>query len=209
MPMSHPEDERGPETVAAKRTSSADDVASAEAQLAHARSVGEEERRKADAYLDLAQRAQADFANYKRRASQEIDQTIRDANAGLLTQLLPIFDDLQRALASVPDDVAEHSWAQGIALIGQKLEHILQQQGLERIGGEGDLFDPRVHEAVAYEKHLVHDEGQIASVYRAPATASTIASCARPSWSSRGGRSRAPASAGGESRSVGEGAAHS
>ena len=68
MPMSHPEDERGPETVAAKRTSSADDVASAEAQLAHARSVGEEERRKAEAYLDLAQRAQADFAELQARA---------------------------------------------------------------------------------------------------------------------------------------------
>ncbi|MCC6498418.1 MAG: nucleotide exchange factor GrpE [Propionibacteriaceae bacterium] len=205
--MSHPEDQRGPESGAREGASGSDEALSPAAQLDQARSEADEQRRKAETYLDLAQRTQADFLNYKRRTTQELEQKVKDANAGLLTQLLPIFDDLQRALTSVPADLAEHSWAQGIGLIGQKLEHVLQLQGLERIGGEGDVFDPRVHEAVAYEEHPVYDEGQVASVYRVgyrlndrvlrPAQVVVARGSARP-----------PASAGGESRSVGEGTAH-
>jgi len=197
--MQFPEDTRDQD--AAEQAPPADGATSIEAQL-------DEQRRKAETYLDLAQRAQADFANYKRRTAQELDQKIRDANAGLLTQLLPAFDDLERALANLPEDVAEHSWVQGIGLIGQKLNRLLEQQGLERIGGEGDIFDPHVHEAVAYEAHPVYDEGQVASVYR-------------PGYRLRDrvlrpaqvvvarGSSRPPASTGGEPRSVGEGTAHS
>jgi len=206
--MSHSEDMRGKDPGAPEGVPPVDRVLSPEAQLHEARTEIDEQRRKAETYLDLAQRAQADFANYKRRTAQELEQKVRDANASLLTQLLPVLDDLERALTSVPEDVAEHSWAQGISLIGQKLDRLLEQQGLERIGGEGDIFDPHVHEAVAYEEHPVYDEGQVASVYR-------------PGYRLRDrvlrpaqvvvarGSSRPPASAGGESRPVGEGSAHS
>jgi len=128
--MNNPEDSRGQGPDAADGASSADGALSVEAQLDAARSENDDFRRKSEAYLDLAQRAQADFANYKRRTTQELEQKIRDANAGLLTQLLPILDDVQRALANVPADIAEHSWPQGINLIGQKLGNLLTQQGL-------------------------------------------------------------------------------
>jgi len=203
--MSNPQDQRTPEDDAAGPR--ADGELSVQAQLDQARSEFDEQRRKSEAYLDLAQRTQADFANYKRRTAQELEQKIRDANGGLLTQLLPVIDDLRRALANVPADLADQAWPQGIALIGQKLENILQKQGLEQIGGEGDRFDPHIHEAVAYEEHPVYDEGQVASVYsigyrlndRVLRPAQVVV--AR-------GSSRPPASAGGESRSVGEGSAH-
>jgi molecular chaperone GrpE len=195
--MSHPEDQRAPDTDA---QSQADEPLSVEAQL-------EQAQTQAEAYLDLAQRAQADFLNYKRRTAQELDQKIRDANGGLLTQVLPVIDDLDRALANVPADLAEHAWPQGVGLIGQKLERILQQQGLERIGTEGDLFDPRVHEAVAYEEHPVYDEGQVASVYRIGYRLNDRVLRPAQVVVARGS-SRPPASAGGESRSVGEGTAH-
>jgi molecular chaperone GrpE len=207
--MSHPEDQRVPDTDAPSQAAGSQDEAtlSVEAQLEQAQSEAEDHRRKAEAYLDLAQRAQADFLNYKRRTAQELDQKIRDANGGLLTQVLPVIDDLQRALASVPPDLAEHAWPQGVELIGQKLERILQQQGLERIGNEGDLFDPRVHEAVAYEEHPVYDEGQVASVYRVGYRLNDRVLRPAQVVVARGS-SRPPASAGGESRSVGEGTAH-
>jgi molecular chaperone GrpE len=205
--MNNPEDTRGHESDAADGVSSADGALSVEAQLSAARSENDDLRRKSEAYLDLAQRAQADFANYKRRTTQELEQKIRDANAGLLTQLLPILDDLQRALDHVPADIAEHSWPQGIALIGQKVENLLNQQGLERIGGEGDHFDPRIHEAVAYEEHPVYGEGQVASVYRAGYRLRDRVLRPAQVVVARGS-SRPPASAGGESRSVGEGTAH-
>jgi molecular chaperone GrpE len=202
--MSHPEDQRAPDTDA---QSPADEALSVEAQLEQAQTQAEDHRRKAEAYLDLAQRAQADFVNYKRRTTQELEQKVRDANGGLLTQLLPVIDDLQRALANVPADLAEHSWPQGVGLIGQKLNHILKNQGLERIGDEGERFDPHVHEAVAYEEHPVYDEGQVASVYRVGYRLNDRVLRPAQVVVARGS-SRPPASTGGESRSVGEGTAH-
>jgi len=205
--MNNPEDTRGQGHGAADGASSADGALSVEAQLDAVRSENDDLRRKSEAYLDLAQRAQADFANYKRRTTQELEQKIRDANAGLLTQLLPILDDLKRALDNVPQDIAEHSWPQGIALIGQKLDTLLTNQGLEPIGGEGEIFDPRVHEAVAYEEHPTYDEGQVANVYRAGYRLRDRVLRPAQVVVARG-TSRPPASAGGESRSGGEGTAH-
>ena len=202
--MSYPDEQRGPQADGSPQA--AGDL-SIEAQLEQARADADEQRSKSEAYLDLAQRAQADFVNYKRRTAQELEQKIRDANGGLLTQLLPVIDDLQRALANVPADLAEQAWPQGVALIGQKLERILQHQGLEQIGGEGDAFDPRVHEAVAYEAHPVYDEGQVASVYRVGYRLNDRILRPAQVVVARG-PSRPPASAGGESRSVGEGSAH-
>ena len=135
-------------------------------QLDEARTQADEQRRKAEAYLDLAQRAQADFQNYKRRTEQERERTIKDANADLLRQILPALDDLERALTQVPAELADHTWTQGVSLIGQKLQRTLEQQGLSRVGAEGEEFDPHVHEAVAYEEHPEYGEGQIAQVYR-------------------------------------------
>jgi molecular chaperone GrpE len=205
--MSYPEDQRDQIAGPADGVPPSEGAQSIEAQLDEARSQTDEQRRKAEAYLDLAQRAQADFVNYKRRTAQELEQKIRDANAGLLTQLLPILDDLQRALANVPEDISDHVWPKGVEMIGQKLNNLLERQGLEQIGTEGDAFDPRVHEAVAYEEHPTYDEGQVASVYspgyrlrdRVLRPAQVVV--AR-------GSSRPPASAGSESRSAGEGSAH-
>lgn len=135
-------------------------------QLDEARSLADEERRRGETYLDLAQRAQADFQNYKRRVENERGQLVKDANADLLRQVLPVLDDLERALAHVPGELAEHSWAQGVQLIWTKLGGILEGQGLERIGTAGEAFDPYVHEAVAYEEHPEYDEGQVAAIYR-------------------------------------------
>jgi molecular chaperone GrpE len=210
--MSHPEDQRAEDRGTDKVPwpegfPPAGETLTVEARLEQAEAQAEDNRRKAEANLDLAQRTMADFANYKRRTAQELEQKVKEANAGLLTQLLPAFDDLQRALGSVPADLAQHSWPQGIALISQKLDSILKNQGLERIGAEGDHFDPRIHEAVAYEEHPVYDEGQVANVYRVGYRLNDRVLRPAQVVVARGS-SRPPASAGGESRSVGEGTAH-
>lgn len=196
--MSQPNHERSPDQQAADGATPADgETLSVEAQL-------EQARTQAKTNLDLAQRAQADFVNYKRRTTQELEQKVKEANASLLTQLLPVFDDLQRALENVPTEIAEQSWPQGVALISQKLDHILQLQGLQRIGGEGDAFDPHIHEAVAYETHPVYDEGQVANVYRIGYRLNERVLRPAQVVVARGS-SKPTASAGGESRSVGEG----
>src|SRR6185436_11561786 len=111
VPMSYPEEQRGPQADLGPEAAG---ELSIEAQLEQACADADEQRRKSEAYLDLAQRAQADFVNYKRRTAQELEQKIRDANGGLLTQLLPVIDDLQRALANVPADISAHSWPKGV-----------------------------------------------------------------------------------------------
>jgi len=167
--MSYPEDTHAADAGATDPSEQAGAEAplTVEAQLEQARSQAEEQRRKAETYLDLAQRSQADFLNYKRRTEQDRERTVKDANAALLTQLLPVLDDLQRAVESVPSELAGNAWAAGVGLIGQKLSQILDRQGLEKIGAEGEPFDPRVHEAVAYQEHPNYDEGQVAQVYSA------------------------------------------
>jgi molecular chaperone GrpE len=167
--MSHPDDMHAADAGAPDQVDQADggEALPVEAQLEQARSQAEEQRRKAETYLDLAQRSQADFLNYKRRTEQDRERLLKESNADLLTQLLPVLDDLQRAVASVPSDLAGNSWAHGISLIGQKLSQTLDRQGLELIGTEGESFDPHVHEAVAYQEHPSYGEGQVAQVYRA------------------------------------------
>jgi molecular chaperone GrpE len=106
-----------------------------------------EEKARAENNLQNWQRVQADFVNYKRRGEQEKEEMKGFANSVLLCNLLPVLDDLERALASVPLDMAELPWVEGIKLIEQKFNAILEAQGVTRIKAKGKLFDPNLHEA--------------------------------------------------------------
>ncbi|MFU8796559.1 MAG: nucleotide exchange factor GrpE [Dehalococcoidia bacterium] len=122
-----------------------------------------EERERAEKYLASWQRTQADLANYKQRAELERKETIEFANSVLISSLLPVIDDLERALASVPAELEQSSWTQGIALIYNKLKATLRSQGLTDIEAIGESFDPRLHEAVMQqegEEGVVVDETQ-------------------------------------------------
>ncbi len=106
------------------------------------------EKARADDNLAGWQRVQADFINYKRRTEQEKEEIGNWANSALVLNLLPVLDDLERALASVPDDLAEASWVDGIRLIERKFRATLEAQGLSPVKALGEPFDPNVHEAV-------------------------------------------------------------
>ena len=111
-----------------------------------------EEKEKAEKYLANWQRSQADFANYKKRSEREKEEIIEFANSMLLCNLLPIIDDLERAFASVPAELDESHWTEGIRLIYNKLKTILEAQGLTEIKAQGEPFDPRLHQAVMQEE---------------------------------------------------------
>lgn len=122
-----------------------------------------EEKEKAESYLANWQRCQADLANYKKRAEQDRAEIIECANSALICNMLPVLDDLERAFASVPADLDESNWTEGIRLIYNKLRAILEAQGLSRIEARGEPFDPRLHEAVMQqegEEGLVVQETQ-------------------------------------------------
>lgn len=144
----------GSEPEAAPEVSSA--LADLENQLAEAQSRAAE-------YKDGWQRALAEFQNYKRRADAEKAETYQMAVGDVVKQYLPVLDDMERALAHRPADLA---WADGIELIYRKLQSILEAEGLTRIEAEGQAFDPNFHEAVSQEPSEEHESGQVIAVVR-------------------------------------------
>lgn len=120
-----------------------------------------EARAEADEYLDGWRRAQAEFSNYKKRQRAEQSKIRELANANLLRKLLPVLDDFERALATMPEGIAHLSWSQGLLMIERKLEAILETEGVEPIDTEGEAFDPNYHEAVTHEEMPGYQDGQI------------------------------------------------
>jgi molecular chaperone GrpE len=117
-----------------------------------------EVKSEAETYLDNWKRTQADFLNYKRRCEQEKEDTIKFGNSMLLLALLPVLDDLQRALDSAPKDIDNVPWVEGIRLIERKFNSCLESQGVKVIKTEGEAFDPNIHEAAL---HVDGEDGMI------------------------------------------------
>jgi molecular chaperone GrpE len=111
-----------------------------------------EEKKRAEEYLASWQRAQADFINYKRRVEQERLDFNSYANASLCSNILPVVDDLERALAAIPEEYAKSDWVEGVRLVERKFKTILEGQGVKPIFALGMTFDPVVHEAIKHEK---------------------------------------------------------
>jgi molecular chaperone GrpE len=122
------------------------------------------EQQKAEECLDLLRRTQADFVNYRRRVSQEQAEARIAAQSALLSQLLPVLDDLGRALGAAPSELATHPWVQGLFLVARRLTTVLDQLGIRQIGTPGERFDPRWHEAITTEERTDVPEGTIVRV---------------------------------------------
>ena len=110
------------------------------------------EKTRAEEYLANWQRTQADFLNYKRRAEQERLDFNSYANANLLCGILPVLDDLERAISSIPEEIAEDDWVEGVRLVERKFKTSLEGQGVKAINALGEPFDPNLHEAIRQEK---------------------------------------------------------
>jgi molecular chaperone GrpE len=117
-------------------------------------------RAEADEHLRAWQRAAADLSNVRRRADEEREALTVFANALLLAKLLPVLDDFDRALASVPADVHE-AWVDGIRLVERKLRAVLESEGVTPIPAEGQPFDPHLHEAVVHEETAAYPDNQV------------------------------------------------
>ncbi|MGB9775018.1 MAG: nucleotide exchange factor GrpE [Anaerolineae bacterium] len=132
-----------------------------EAELERLRQELEAARAQAAEYLDGWQRTQAEFANYRKRQEAEFVERVRLNNAVLIARILPVLDDLERAIQTLPPGLQSLTWVEGIFLIQRKLEVILEAEGLKPIETAGKSFDPLYHEAVTYEDVPGYEEGQI------------------------------------------------
>jgi molecular chaperone GrpE len=99
-----------------------------------------------DEVLDRWKRTAADFDNFRKRATREREEYVTLANERLVKELLPILDDLERALVAATDH-QEAVLEDGVRLVHRSLEHLLARQGIKEIDAVG-MFDPHVHEAL-------------------------------------------------------------
>ena len=123
----------------------------------------EEALREKEQFRSIAQRAQADLVNYRQRASQELEESRRTVQFGILSRFLGVADDLSRAIDNLPDD-ADETWIEGISLVARNLSNSLEIEGVQKIEAIGEQFDPYQHEAIMYEERCDEEEGTIVSV---------------------------------------------
>jgi len=152
-----PEDSGPPEEV--QPASEADDTDMVREQL-------DEALREKEQFRAMAQRAQADLINYRRRAEEERYEVRRTANSELLLKILSIVDDFDRGIGLVPEDAVAPGWLDGLSLVHRNLYQFLDSEGVTKISAEGQPFEPWQHEAVFYEETPEGREGMVVKVIR-------------------------------------------
>lgn len=128
-------------------------------------------RRERDEYLSLAQRTQAEFENYRKRAARDAAAAGERAKSGLVRELLPVVDNLERALDSVAAaeraggaERPEEHLADGIRLVHSELVAVLARNGVEAFDPRGERFDPEVHEALSTRPDEGAESGTVLDV---------------------------------------------
>src|ERR1700748_248451 len=103
-------------------------------------------------FRDLALRSQADFENFRKRAAREKDDAIKYANASFLERLIPILDNFELGLNAARTGASDSPILAGMDMVAKQLTDFLTASGVEPVNGEGQPFDPNVHEAVAQQE---------------------------------------------------------
>jgi molecular chaperone GrpE len=122
-------------------------------------------RREKDVLQDRLLRTAAEFDNYRKRVERERRELSEYAGADVLTDLLPIVDNLERALQA-PSTGESDSYRRGVELILKQMTDLLQRRGVKMIESVGLQFDPRYHEAVVQEVSAEHPEGTVMAELR-------------------------------------------
>jgi molecular chaperone GrpE len=122
---------------------------------------------KVDEYVGLLQRERAEFTNFKRRTAEERQRDLGLAGVDLITKVLNLADDFDRAIDTRPAELAGSSWADGIAAIDRKLRALLESEGVSPVDASpGTPFDPREHEAIVSVPGTGRPEGEIVEEVR-------------------------------------------
>ncbi|MFL5725129.1 MAG: nucleotide exchange factor GrpE [Chloroflexota bacterium] len=122
---------------------------------------------KAEEYLAGLQRERAEFANYRRRTTEEREQMLGLAGEDLIRKVLAVADDFDRAIDARPSEIASDPWVEGVAAIDRKLRALLDSEGVTQIDASpGTPFDPREHEAIATVPGTDRGDGEIVEEVR-------------------------------------------
>ena len=117
-------------------------------------------------YKDLLLRKTAEFDNFRKRTERERQQFAESAAADVIEELLPLVDDLERALKAEAGPQGADAYRKGVELIHRQLNDILRKRGVRPIEALGADFDPHFHQAVSYEPAEGRREGEIIEDFR-------------------------------------------
>jgi molecular chaperone GrpE len=137
----------------------------AESQDTSAPSVDDVQRQR-DEYYDRLLRKTAEFDNFRKRTERERQAQAEAAAADLIEDLLPLLDDLERALKADAGSEGAEAYRRGVDIIYRQLNDVLRKRGVRPIEAVGADFDPHYHQAVAHEPSAAHREGQVIEEFR-------------------------------------------
>ena len=119
-----------------------------------------------DEQIAAHQRTAADFANFRRRTAEEREREAGLASETLLLKTLAVLDDLDRAIASLPEGLQSEPWVEGITAIHRKLLAVMESEAARPYESVGQPFDPREHEAVAQVPGSGKPPGEVLQEHR-------------------------------------------
>lgn len=135
--------------------------------MAKSKKQDELEQQVAELTLDL-QRTRADFENYRKRMEQEKVFARDGGQASAILKLLPVIDNIERAIAHMPPELADNKWAQGVAGLVKNLEKSLESLNVKRIEATpGTVFNPELHEAIQFDEDTTGEQEVIAEELQA------------------------------------------
>lgn len=118
-------------------------------------------KQEAEKAHDLWQRARADFQNYKRRTEREKADALRKISSDVLSKILPIIDDFERASSNIPEEIQDNAWVSGTLLIQGKFQKLLDEYDIEIIDPVGEEFDPNFMEAIGVDDDTDFESGHV------------------------------------------------
>lgn len=125
------------------------------------------EQQVAELTQDL-QRTRADFENYRKRVELEKTAAREAGQSAAILRLLPVIDNIERAVVHIPEELKDNKWAQGVSNLTKNLEKSLDALNLKRIEAkEGDEFNPELHEAIQFDEDAEGDKEVVAEELQA------------------------------------------
>ena len=124
-------------------------------------------QRERDEYLDLAKRTKADFENFRKRMTSEVQAATARGKGELLREVVPVLDDLERAIGAAgldPEGDSDDGLAHGVLLLFRSLRDTLSRNGIEAVDPKGEKFDPTVHEALSTQPVEGVESGTVVEV---------------------------------------------
>lgn len=114
------------------------------------------------------QRVRADFENYRKRVELEKEMARASGRVSAIMKLMPVIDNIERAINHAPEELKDNAWAQGVTKLVKNLEKSLAEMGVTRIVAKpGERFDPALHEAIQFDEEAEGEHEVIAEELQA------------------------------------------